>query len=107
MIQYLSALILHIQRRAEGGRGAVISVKIRHICGEDRRCSRAVRMLMTELVEKGLATQYKRVFLIEKKAVEEVLEILKKQCGGCPLGYNRLSFINTRRRRGGVWRAAE
>ncbi len=79
MIQYLSALILYIQRRLEGGRGAVISVKTRHICEEDRRCGRAVHKLMTSLVERGLAKQYKRgVFLIERKAVEEVLEVLRQ-----------------------------
>jgi hypothetical protein len=36
--QYLPALLLYVQRRLEGGRGAVISIRTRDICGVDRRC---------------------------------------------------------------------
>jgi hypothetical protein len=77
--KYLAALFLHVQRQLEGGRGAVVSVKTRHICGDDRRCKRAVRNLMMRLVEGGLATHHKRgVYLIKKEAGEEVLKVLKK-----------------------------
>jgi predicted transcriptional regulator of viral defense system len=39
----------------------------------------AVHMLMTSLVEKGLAKRLKRgTYLIERRAVEEVLTALKK-----------------------------
>ncbi len=104
MIQYISALILHIQRRLEGERGAVISVKTRHVCEEDRRCGRAVHKLMASLVERGLAKQHKRgVFLIEKRDVEEVLKILKKQYNS----FHSRRNSTTRFRRGGVRRAAE
>ncbi|MFZ8812049.1 MAG: hypothetical protein ACO2PN_28600 [Pyrobaculum sp.] len=77
--QYLPALLLHIQRRVEGGRGAVVAVRVRNICGVDRRCGIAVHWLMTRLVEKGLARRYKKgTYLIERKAVEEVLSALKE-----------------------------
>ncbi len=77
--QYLPALLLHIQRRVEGGRGAVISVRTRDICGVDRRCGAAVHSLMMRLVEKGLARRFKRgTYLIERAAVEEVLTALRQ-----------------------------
>jgi predicted transcriptional regulator of viral defense system len=77
--QYLPALLWYVQRRLEGGRGAVISVRTRDICGVDRRCCMAVHMLMTSLVEKGLARRLKRgTYLIERRAVEEVLTTLKE-----------------------------
>ena len=38
--QYLPALLLYIQRRVEGERGAVISVRTRDVCGVDRRCGK-------------------------------------------------------------------
>ena len=44
----------------EGGRGAVISVRTRDVCGVDRRCGAAVHSLMTSLVEKGLARRFKK-----------------------------------------------
>jgi predicted transcriptional regulator of viral defense system len=45
----------------------------------DRRCGRAVYSLMMRLVEKGLARRYKKgVYLIERRAVEEVLTALKE-----------------------------
>jgi len=77
--QYLPALLLHIQRRLEGGRGFLVAVRTRDICGVDRRCGQAVRRLMTRLVEKGLARRLKRgTYIIEKRAVEEVLTALKE-----------------------------
>jgi len=77
--QYLPALLLHIQRRLEGGRGAVVSVRTRDICGVDRRCGMAVHWLMMSLVEKGLARRFKKgTYLIERAAVEEVLSALKE-----------------------------
>jgi len=77
--QYLPALLLYVQRRLEGGRGAVISVRTRDICGVDRRCGMAVHSLMMRLVEKGLARRLKRgTYLIDRRAVEEVLTALKE-----------------------------
>jgi hypothetical protein len=77
--KYLAALLLHVQRQLEGGRGAVVSVKTRHICGDDRRCKRVVRNHMMRLVEGGLATLHKRgVYLIKREVGEEVLKVLKK-----------------------------
>jgi predicted transcriptional regulator of viral defense system len=77
--QYLPALLLYMQRRGGGGRGAVVSVRTRDVCGVDRRCGMAVRELMMSLVEKGLAKRYKRgVYLIERAAVEEVLSALRE-----------------------------
>jgi len=35
--RFLPALLWHLQRRG-GGRGAVVSVRIRDVCGVDRRC---------------------------------------------------------------------
>jgi predicted transcriptional regulator of viral defense system len=68
-----------MQRRLQGGRGFLISVRTRDVCGVDRRCCMAVHMLMTSLVEKGLAKRLKRgTYLIERRAVEEVLTALKK-----------------------------
>ncbi len=77
--QYLPALLLHIQRRVEGGRGAVISVRTRDVCGVDRRCCMVVHSLMMRLVERGLARRLKRgTYLIERSVAEEVLTALKK-----------------------------
>jgi predicted transcriptional regulator of viral defense system len=77
--QYLPALLLYVQRRVEGERGAVVAVRTRDICGMDRRCGRAVHSLMTSLVEKGLARRHKRgTYLIERAAVEEVLTALRQ-----------------------------
>jgi len=77
--QYLPALLLYVQRRVEGGRGAVVSVHVRNICGVDRRCGIAVHWLMMRLVEKGLAKRFKKgTYLIERAAVEEVLTALKE-----------------------------
>ncbi len=77
--QYLPALLLYVQRRVEGGRGAVVSVHIRDICGVDRRCGMAVHVLMRSLVEKGLARRHKRgTYLIERSVAEEVLTALRQ-----------------------------
>jgi len=49
------------------------------VCGVDRRCGRAVHSIMMSLVEKGLARRLKRgTYLIERRAVEEVLTALKE-----------------------------
>jgi len=77
--QYLPALLLYIQRCVEGERGFLVAVRVRNICGVDRRCGMAVHWLMTRLVEKGLAKRHKRgTYLIERAAVEEVLTALKE-----------------------------
>jgi predicted transcriptional regulator of viral defense system len=77
--QYLPALLLHMQRRLEGERGFLVAVRTRDICGVDRRCGRAVHSLMMSLVVKGLARRHKKgVYLIERRAAEEVISALKK-----------------------------
>jgi predicted transcriptional regulator of viral defense system len=77
--QYLPAVLLYLQRRLEGGRGAVVSVRVRNVCGVDRRCGMAVHWLMTSLAEKGLARRHKRgTYIIERKAAEEVLTALRQ-----------------------------
>jgi predicted transcriptional regulator of viral defense system len=77
--QYLPALLLYVQRRVGGERGFLFSVRTRDVCGVDRRCGQAVRRLMMSLVAKGLARRYKKgVYLIERRAVEEVLTALKE-----------------------------
>ncbi len=58
--QYLPALLLHIQRRVGSGRGVVVAVRTRDICGMDRRCGMVVHSLMMRLVEKGLAKRHRR-----------------------------------------------
>jgi predicted transcriptional regulator of viral defense system len=77
--QYLPALLLYVQRRMGGERGFLVAVRTRDICGVDRRCGWAVYSLMMRLVEKGLARRYKKgTYLIEKRAVEEVLTALRE-----------------------------
>jgi predicted transcriptional regulator of viral defense system len=77
--QYLPALLLYLQRRVGGERGFLISVRTRDVCGVDRRCGMAVRWLMMRLVEKGLARRFKRgTYIIERRAVEEVLTALRQ-----------------------------
>jgi predicted transcriptional regulator of viral defense system len=77
--QYLPALLLHVQRRVGGERGAMIAVRTRDICGVDRRCGRAVHSLMMRLVEKGLARRFKKgTYLIERRTAEEVLTALRQ-----------------------------
>jgi predicted transcriptional regulator of viral defense system len=77
--QYLPALLWYVKRRLEGGRGSLVAVRIRNVCGVDRRCGMAVHWLMTSLIEKGLAKRHKRgTYIIERRAVEEVLSVLKE-----------------------------
>jgi len=77
--QYLPALLLYIQRRVGGERGFLVAVRTRDVCGVDRRCGMAVHSLMMSLVEKGLARRLKRgTYLIERRAVEEVLSALRE-----------------------------
>ena len=77
--QYLPALLLYVRRRVEGGRGFLVAVRTRDVCGVDRRCGMAVHSLMMRLVEKGLARRHKKgTYLIERAAVEEVLTALKE-----------------------------
>jgi predicted transcriptional regulator of viral defense system len=77
--QYLPALLLYVQRHVGGERGFLVAVRTRDVCGVDRRCGRAVHSLMMSLVEKGLARRYKKgVYLIERRAVEEVLSALRQ-----------------------------
>jgi len=77
--QYLPALLLYVQRRLEGERGFLVAVRVRNICGVDRRCGIVVHWLMARLMEKGLARQHKQgVYLIERNAAEEVLSALKQ-----------------------------
>jgi len=77
--QYLPALLLYVQRRLEGERGFLFSVRTRDVCGVDRRCGMAVHSLMMRLVEKGLARRFKKgTYIIERRAVEEVLTALRE-----------------------------
>ncbi len=67
----LPALFWYSQRRG-GGCGAVVSIRTRDVCGVGRRCGQAVRRLMMNLVEKGLAKRHKKgVYLIERRARRE------------------------------------
>jgi len=77
--QYLPALLLYMQRRVDGERGFLVAVRTRDVCGVDRRCGMAAHSLMMRLVEKGLAKRLKRgTYLIERKAVEEVISALRE-----------------------------
>jgi predicted transcriptional regulator of viral defense system len=77
--QYLPALLLYVQRRVEGERGFLFSVRTRDVCGVDRRCGWAVHWLMMRLMERGLARRFKKgTYIIERRAVEEVLTALKE-----------------------------
>jgi predicted transcriptional regulator of viral defense system len=77
--QYLPALLLYVQRRVGGERGFLVAVRTRDICGVDRRCGHVVHWLMMRLVERGLARRLKKgTYLIERRAVEEVLMALRE-----------------------------
>ncbi len=77
--QYLPALLIYVQRRLEGGKGAVVAVRTRDVCGIDRRCGMVVHSLMLSLIERGLARRFKRgTYLIERRAAEEVVRILRE-----------------------------
>jgi len=77
--QYLPTLLLYVQRHVEGGRGFLVAVRVRNICGVDRRCGIVVHWLMMRLIERGLAKRLKRgTYLIERGAAEEVLTALRQ-----------------------------
>jgi predicted transcriptional regulator of viral defense system len=77
--QYLPALLLYVQRRVGSERGVVVAVRTRDVCEVDRRCGMAVHWLMMRLVEKGLARRFKKgTYIIERRAVEEVLTALRQ-----------------------------
>jgi predicted transcriptional regulator of viral defense system len=77
--QYLPTLLLHIQRRVVGGRGFLVAIRIRDICGIDKRCCTVVQRVLKRLEERGLARRYKQgVYLIERSAAEEVLAALRQ-----------------------------
>jgi predicted transcriptional regulator of viral defense system len=77
--QYLPALLLYVQRRVGSERGFLVAVRTRDICGVDRRCGMAVHSLMMRLAEKGLARRFKKgTYIIERRAVEEVLTALEE-----------------------------
>jgi predicted transcriptional regulator of viral defense system len=77
--QYLPALLWHIQRRVGSEKGFLVAVRTRDICGVDRRCGHVVHSLMMRLVEKGLARRLKKgTYIIERRAVEEVLTALRE-----------------------------
>ncbi len=67
-----------MQRHVRGERGVVVAVRTRDVCEVDRRCGMAVRRLMMGLVKKGLARRHRGVYLIERRAAEEVLAASKK-----------------------------
>jgi len=77
--QYLPALLLYVQRRVGSEWGFLVAVRTRDVCGVDRRCGWAVYSLMMRLVEKGLAKRHKKgTYLIERRAVEEMLTALRQ-----------------------------
>jgi predicted transcriptional regulator of viral defense system len=77
--QYLPDLLLYMQRRLEGGRGSLVAIRIRDVCGIDRRCCVVVQTLLARLEERGLARRHKQgVYLIERGATEEVISALKE-----------------------------
>jgi predicted transcriptional regulator of viral defense system len=77
--QYLPALLLYVQRRVEGGRGFLVAIRIGDVCGIDRRCCTVVQRVLKRLEERGLAKRHKQgVYLIERRAVEEVLAALRQ-----------------------------
>ncbi len=77
--QYLPALLLHMQRRVGSERGFLVAVRTRDICGVDRRCGAAAHSVMMSLVERGLAKRHKKgIYLIETRAVEEVISALRE-----------------------------
>ncbi len=77
--QYLPALLLYVQERLEGGRGFLVAIRIRDVCSIDRRCCVIVQTLLARLEERGLARRHKQgVYLIERRAVEEVISALRE-----------------------------
>ncbi len=77
--QYLPDLLWYVQRRVEGGRGSLVAIRIRDVCGVDRRCCTVVQRLLARLEERGLARRHKQgVYLIERSVAEEVLTALRE-----------------------------
>ncbi len=77
--QYLPNLLWYVQERLEGGRGFLAAIRIRDVCGVDRRCCAVVQTLLARLEERGLARRHKQgIYLIERSAAEEVLTALKE-----------------------------
>ncbi len=77
--QYLPDLLWYLQRRVEGGRGSLVAIRIRDVCGIDRRCCVVVQRLLARLEERGLARRHKQgVYLIERGTAEEVLAALRQ-----------------------------
>ncbi|MFZ8808312.1 MAG: hypothetical protein ACO2PN_09440 [Pyrobaculum sp.] len=58
--RYPPALLWRIQRRVGGGRGVVVSVETRGICGVDKQRAHALRCIMMSMVEEGLARQRRK-----------------------------------------------
>jgi predicted transcriptional regulator of viral defense system len=77
--QYLPDLLWYVQGRLEGGRGSLVAVRIRDVCGIDRRCCVIVQTLLARLEERGLAKRHKQgVYLVKRDAEEEVISALKE-----------------------------
>jgi len=77
--QYLSALLLYVQRRLESERGFFISIRTRDVCGADKRRLHTPPPCNDEPCRGGLAKRRRRdVYLIERKAAEEVLTALRQ-----------------------------
>jgi predicted transcriptional regulator of viral defense system len=77
--QHLPDLLLYVQVRLEGGRGSLVAIRIRDVCGIDRRCCVVVQTLLARLEERGLAKRHKQgIYLIERGAAEEVLTALRE-----------------------------
>ncbi len=77
--QYLPNLFWYVQERLEGGRGFLVAIRIRDVCSIDRRCCVIVQALLARLEERGLARRFKQgVYLIERRAAEDVLTALKE-----------------------------
>ncbi len=77
--QYLPNLLWYVQRRVEGGRGPLVSIRIRDVCSIDRRCCVVVQTLLARLEERGLARRHKQgIYLIKRGAAEEVISALKE-----------------------------
>jgi predicted transcriptional regulator of viral defense system len=77
--QYLPALLWYLQRRVEGGRGFLVAIRVRDVCGIDRRCCTVVQRVLKRLEERGLAKRHKQgVYLIERSTAEEVMAALRE-----------------------------
>jgi predicted transcriptional regulator of viral defense system len=77
--QYLPALFWYVKRLLEEGRGSLVAVRIRDVCGIDRRCCTVVQRVLKRLEERGLAKRHKQgVYLIKRSAAEEVMAALKE-----------------------------